>query len=275
MIVSEIKTFEGHGDTANVAKAELFKNIMSYYNGLMTELGFERIDTNGNHEIIDGTTTYIGLNEYWKIPNSENDFSLTISLKSTASGVGSIYVYFSINSTSNIFADVNATASSTVNSNVPTPTGYSSYLITGKSSSSNGVYFATAEVYTTKLNNSSTLLIGIGKTPSLARSCGMIKINDIWRESTFSGTVVTTISDNALRYSGISLFSNKEVLDFTDNIMLVPMYLYSDSSYDSIYYSLCLDGFYECPKNIITQNSKYSINGEMYIALSNQLLVKI
>lgn len=275
MITSEIKTFQGTGDTANVAKAELYKNIMLYFNEVMTELGFERIDTNGNHEIIDGTTTYFGLNEYWKIPNSENDYALTISLKSTGSGLNSIYVYFSINSTNNIFEDVNATSSGAANSGVPTPVGYSSYTITGKSSSSNGVYLATAEVYITKLNNAYTILFGIGKTPSLARSFGMIKINDIWREYTFSGTVITTLSNNAIRYSGISLFSSKEVLDFTDNIMLVPMYLYSDSSYDSIYSSLCLDGFYECPKNIITQNSKYSINGEMYMALSSQLLVKI
>lgn len=275
MITNEIKTFQGSGVDANSAKAELFKNIMLYFNGVMTELGFERIDNNGNHEIIDGTVTYLGLNEYWRIPNSQNDYALTISLKSTASGVGSINVCFSINSTSNILPDTNGSSSSAVNSNIPAPTGYSSYTITGKSSSSNGVYSATAEVYITKLNNAYTILFGIGKTPSLARSCGMIKINDIWREFTFNGTVITTLSDNAIRYSGISLFSSKEVLDFTDNIMLVPMYLYSTSSYDSIYSSLCLDGFYECPKNIITQNSKYSINGEMYMALSGQLLVKI
>lgn len=261
----------GTGSSANIARCNCGKDIIAKIGEYFTELGLTRIDTNGAHEVADGSGSAFCLNEYWRL-QEEDTWCLGISVRYSSPNY---YIGIYITEMPDTFKPDTNTSTGYISGGVVT----FGVQVSQTTSSSTGVTVSTAETLAvTHIVKDNMNLYGISEseTRSMAEFFGIININDIPSIIISEGDYrLRCCYQNNERYSGAYRFDGVKGYNFNDEIIVAPIFLGSSNMGANMYYDERIPDIYECPEGIIAKNQKYSINGQMYLAIGDKLLLNI
>jgi hypothetical protein len=257
----ELLTFSATASSYNDASAIVARECLSYVDDMLKNMGYSRVDSNGEHSSVTGNSQFTMFNAY-KL-HDDDLYCLGVDIHKFND---KLYIDFGL--TNNIISDNNTTTSA--GQSYINKTADWSFTLNDTTQGSNTLMVINCGI--TMIRTDDIEMFGLGEQ-MIRPYCGVVKIQNNIRKTTFNDTVFCMEINQTLNYAQSTKLANGAFYDLEDKILTAPIFASIDSNGLNSYFDRMLPGIIECNSGVVDTNKVYYLDNQKYISLNSNLLM--